>query len=271
MAYEPPQKDMENLPEETEPEKRYSSDWTRPDSSGTSGNVNSPKKADPGDYGTLPRSYLNVLTKSRPETYEAEIPNAGWGKTLLGVAIVTLVTFGIKILQAPFSSDALNRTREYLPTQGIDPNEDPWKTVLQVIEVLNHPLFALIVLVTFFAGASLLYVLARAVRDKEQGSEAGASFMTHAYLLSLSYTPLHTLIVLLNVFSLDQVTTCIVGLLTLGLTIYQIYNAGVSMQASQGLNAGKAQMVAFIPWVVGISLFICVAVLAAISVRSVLG
>ncbi|HKP54855.1 MAG TPA: hypothetical protein VJ183_19645 [Chloroflexia bacterium] len=268
MAYEPPQKDIENLPEDSEPENRYGPDSTRPDMSGTPGSAGSPKKADPGDYSTLPRSYLNVLTKSRPETYEAEIPNAGWGKTLLGVAIVTLVTFGIKIFQAPFSSDALNRTREYLPTQGLDPNEDPWKTILQVVEVLSHPLFALIVLFTFFAGAGLLYVLARAVRDKESGS--GASFMTHAYLLSLSYTPLHTLTTLLNTISLDMVTTCIVAILTLGLTIYQIYNAGVSMQASQGLSAGKAQMVAFIPWVVGIILFICGAVLVLMLLRSMI-
>lgn len=260
MAYEPPPQDKESLPEETGPADRYSSEAVRPRASA---DVPSPQKADPGDYATLPRSYLNVVTKSRPETYEAEMPGAGWGKTLLGVAIVTLVSFGIKIFLAPYTLAALEESKRYLASQGRDPNVDPLRTGFQWAEALTSPLMALLVPVTFFAGAGLLYALSRAVRDKAAGP--GASFMTHAYLLSLSYTPLHTLSSLLNIFSVFQAVSCIASIVALALTIYQLYNAGVSMQASQKLDAGKAQMVAFMPWVVGILLIVVISVLAVVS------
>jgi hypothetical protein len=268
MAYEPPQKDVENLPEDAEPEKRYSSDWTRPDASASPGNVSSPKKADPGDYGTLPRSYLNVLTKARAETYAEEIPNAGWGKTLLGVAIVTLVSFGMKIFLAPFTLESFKSSKDYLANNGQDPNVDPWKTLFQYGEASTNPLLAFLVPLTFFGGAALLYVLARAVRDKEAGRDEGQGFMVHAYLLSLSYAPLHTIAALLNALSLFPGVSCVGSILALALGLYQLYSAGLSMQASQKLDAGKAQMVAFVPWVLGIILFIVVAVLLAVSFGS---
>jgi hypothetical protein len=268
MAYEPPQTpagDADNLPEEESIEPRSSRELA-PGTPGLPSGAGAARKADPGDYGTLPRSYLNVLARSKPETYLAEMPNAGWGKTLLGVALVTLVSFGIKILLTSNTMAQVDEFKQSLARQGQDPTIEPWRTISQWWESSSSPLLALLVPLTFFGGAGLLYVLARAVRTKGVGE--GASFMTHAYLLSLSYTPLHLISTVANVFSLVPVASCLAALISLGATLYQLYNAGVSMQASQKLEPGKAQMVAFVPWIVGIILSIVVIVFVAISLGS---
>lgn len=266
MAYEPPQTpegDGDNLPEEESIAPRSS----REVAPGTPGGAGRTGKADPGDYSTLPRSYLSVLSRARPETYLAEMPNAGWGKTLVGVALVTVVSFGIKMLLTSNTLAQVEELKQSLARQGQDPTIEPWRTISQWWESSASPLLALLVPLTFFGGAGLLYVLARAVRTKGVGGE-GASFMTHAYLLSLSYTPLHLISTLANVFSLVPVASCLAALISLGATLYQLYSAGVSMQASQQLEPGKAQMVAFVPWIVGIILSIVVIVFAAISLGS---
>jgi hypothetical protein len=267
MAYEPPQTpegEGDNLPEEESIEPRSS----RNIAPGTPGGAGRSGKADPGDYSTLPRSYLSVLARPRPETYLAEMPNAGWGKTLLGVALVTLVTFGMKLLLMSNSVEQVNKFKDYLKTQGQEPTLEPWRTVVEWFEAYAGPLPSLVVPLTFFGGSALFYMLARAVRGKGDGMGQGASFMTHSYFLSLSYTPLHIITALVTVSALlpqELLISCLAFVILLGATLYQLYCAGVSMQASQKLTPGKAQMVAFLPWITWTGLLICVGVFAAIA------
>lgn len=253
MAYEPPQHDGDNLPERSNPSSN---------SYGAPKNAGDTIKTDPGDYSALPRSYLSVLSKSRPETYSAEIPNAGWGKTLLGLAIVTLVTFGMKIVLAPLTLENLDNLKKWLPTQGQDPNGGTWKMIIQAWEGSTSPLLALSVPITFFAGAWLLYAIAGWVRGKEESAVGG--FMTHCYLLSLGYTPLLTIITLVTGLLPLLIAGCIVLIIALAARIYQLYNAGLAIQASQRLTSGQAQMVSFMPWVVGILLGTFVVILFAV-------
>jgi len=262
MAYEPPPGDETDLPEVDDASEERS-----PKLPSETPSLSTLKKADPADYSTLPASYLNVLGKAKPETYEAEIPNAGWGKTLLGVAIVTVVSFGIKLILAPSTIASLDESRRYLASQGQDPNNEPWKSLLQTAEASTSPLLSLSVPVTFFAGAALLYFIAGIVRGKENRA-ASPSFMTHSYLLSLSYTPLLTLSAIVTLLSLVPVANCLGAIIGLGIHIYQIYNSGLAMQASFKLDGSKAQMVAFIPWLVGILLTIVITAVTFVSVMS---
>jgi hypothetical protein len=265
MAYEPPQGGTEDdLPEDNSPLSgdRYAAPSGGP---GSTGNV---KKADPGDYSTLPRSYLNVLTKASAETYSEEIPNAGWGKTLLGIAFVTLVTFGMKIVLSPITQQNMDNLRQKLAEGGQYADAEPWRTIFPVLDAFNSPLFALIVPITFIAGAALLYLFARVSRDKEAQGTNGADFMTHAYLLSLSYTPLRAIAALLGIFSLVPIVGFLASLVPIALFIFQLYSAGLSMQASQKLTPSKAQQVAFVPWIVGLALLICATVITLVTVLS---
>ncbi len=262
MAYEPPRESTEDeLPESIGLRgDRYGAPTGSPSNAGNA------KEANPGDYGTLPRSYLNVLTKARPETYSNEIPNASWGKTLIGLAVVTLVTFGMKIILAPSTTHNLDSLKQQLASQGAYADADPWKTFFAVLEAFSSPFVALLVPITFFAGAALLYSLARRSRNSDAGVTTGPSFMTHAYLFSLSYTPLRTVAALLNALSLVPVASCLGSLVTIGLFLFQLYSVGLSMQASQKLEPGKAQMIAFVPWIVGVLLAIFVSILVAVLV-----
>lgn len=257
MAYEPPKADSDNLPEGSgQPGDRYSA----------SKGAGSPRQADPSNYGTLPASYLTVLTRAKAETYGEEIPNAGWGKTLLGVAIVTLITFGMKLLLAPFTLDNLNKLKTTLASQGQYADTGALKTFFELSESSTSPLLALFVPLTFFGGAALLYVVARGARDKSTGSDTGVSFMTHAYLLSLSYAPLRSIAALAGAFALVPGVDCFGFLIPIGLGIYQLFNVGLSLQASQKLEPGKAQMVAFIPWILGVVLSIVLVILVAVLI-----
>jgi hypothetical protein len=263
MAYEPPRGGTEeDLPEDNSP---LSGDRYAAPSGGPT-NVGNVKKGDPGDYGTLPRSYLNVLTKASAQTYSEEIPNAGWGKILLGVAIVTLVTFGMKILLSPLTQRNMDDLKQKLAEGGQYAENEPWRTLFPLLDVANSPLFALIVPITFFFGAAILYFFSRIARDKEAADANSAGFKTHAYLLSLSYTPLRSLAALTGLLSLLPVVGLLGSLISLGLFLFQLYSAGLSMQASQKLAPGKAQQVAFVPWIVGLALLICATSIVLVTV-----
>jgi hypothetical protein len=84
-----------------------------------------------------------------------------------------------------------------------------------------------------------------------------SDFMTHSYLLSLSYTPLRIAAAVL------QIVPCVGAIAGIALYIYQLYSAGLAMQASQRMASGRAQLAAFLPAIVGI-LFTCLCVLLAI-------
>jgi site-specific recombinase len=111
----------------------------------------------------------------------------------------------------------------------------------------------------FFLGAGILWLAARMLGG------TGSDFMTHSYLLSLSYTPTRVLGALLGIIP-------IIGwLIGLALVIYQLYLAGLAMQASQRMQPGRAQMAAFLPAIIGVVLggLCCViafgAIVAALS------
>lgn len=270
MAYEPPQRDDRDLPQTDEPsDEQFSGRGSETPS------LSSVAKTDPSDYSTLPRAYTNALTRAKASTYEAEIPNAGWGKTLLGVAIVTVITFGVKMILAPSGAQSYEYAKEQLAKNGLFADQEPGRSLLQWIKFLNdfstNPLFALIVPVTFLLGAGLLYIFARMGRDLEETQSGGASFMTHAYLLSLSYTPIRSIAAVLNLFSLLSYVSCLAGIGVLGLFIFQLYSAGLAMQAAHRLEPGRAQVVAFLPAILGILLsivaVIAVAVIVVLAVR----
>lgn len=203
---------------------------------------------------TLLQSWIAAVTKPNVGTYESEIPKASWIKVLIGVGLVTIVTLIINLIFAGVASASFNQLRDQLRAQGTDLPFDPGMLAAGggIGGIIFTPL-------AFFLGAGLLYLLAKMFGGQ------GNDFMVHSYLLSLSYTPLRIVAALVNIVPI------IGGFISIALSLYQLYCAGVSMQASQRLAPGKAQLAAFLPTIVGFILICLCSLLAIFGLAAAIG
>jgi hypothetical protein len=193
------------------------------------------------DINSLFQSWLNALTKPNVTTYEAEIPRANWTSTLIGVAIVALVSAIMALLSAGAARAYMGWLTPYLEQQpGYDPSQLDW--VYGAGGGTGAVSSFIGVFITFFLGAGVLWLAARMLGG------TGSDFMTHSYLLSLSYTPTRVVASVLSIIPI------IGGIVSLVLFFYQLYLAGLAMQASQRMQPGRAQMAAFLPAIIGIVL-----------------
>jgi hypothetical protein len=211
----------------------------------------------------LLQSYLNAVTRPNVATYQAEFANASWLKVGIGIGIVTAVSVLTSLLTLAGSGSAsLDQSLQTLRDRGV--SESTIEFIRQFIAFFTRGggllLALLFTAVFFFLGAGVLYILARVLGGR------GTSFMTHAYLLSLSYVPIKVVSSLLGLLSTPTAGSglaCITGPLTLGLYLYMLYSAGLSMQVSQGLAPGRAQLAAFLPLILGF-LFLCLCIVGVV-------
>lgn len=192
----------------------------------------------PRPGGNLFASYFNAITRPIAETYQAEIPNASWGRVFIGLGITfvlsTLILLALSSLLLSQMRDQFDEmVRQGLYTQQLA--QDAMNVIGGIFGPVGVTLISLSTFVTFFLGAGVLYLLAKMFGGKGEG------FMTHCYLLSLSYTPTRVLNWLLAFIPCLGIITSIL------LPLYQVYCAGQSMRASQRLEPGKAMLAAFIP------------------------
>lgn len=225
-----------------------------------------PPGGNPSNIAHLPRSYLRAVLKPGVETYESEAPNASWLKVLLGIALLSLIGLILTLIGTASTSpkaimdETLRQMTEQrqpdVAIRWVQENRaelESWAglflTLLPFVALLQR-------FVTFFLGAGAQHIAARIA-----GGARGGSFMTHAYLASLSYVPIALAITIINLLGglggaqnpLGLLGACIV----LILFFYQIFCVGVSMQVSQRMEPGKAQLAAYLPLVLMIGLFLC--------------
>jgi hypothetical protein len=201
------------------------------------------------------RSYMNAITKPNISTYEMEIPRASWLRTWIGVIAVDIVSFVFGLIAAAIGSAAASAFLSQLSTQS---NYD-FSQYANFTRGYGAAFGGLIwTPIAFFIGAGILWLFARWFGG------TGSDFMTHSYLLSLSYTPLRIIAAVLNVIP-------VLNFLAFIPFLYQLYCAGLAMQASQRMQSGRAQLAAFLPLIIGIVLFglcICLAVLGLVAAFS---
>jgi hypothetical protein len=216
------------------------------------------------------QSYLNAITRPSPNTYAAELGNAAWLKVWIGVGVVALISLLGALLSAARAADStaqIDQTLQQLRDRGY--SEQTIQSIKQFAQFLINlsagggaigsvPW----TVVTFFLGAGVMFMVARVLGG------SGSGFMTHAYLLSLSYTPLKVILGILGLLvalagasSASLGLGCIAFLLNVLLYGYMIYSAGLSMQVSQRLPSGRAQLAAFAP-VLSLLVIACFACLA---------
>jgi len=196
------------------------------------------------------QSWMSALTKPSAATYEAEIPKASWLRTLIGVAVVTLVSFLINLIFAGLAANSMNTYLNQLHAQGVYSMD--WVANLGGGGGIVGAFLGLVFTACFFfLGAGILWLMARMFGG------TNSNFMTHAYLLSISYTPLRVIAAIANIIPL------VGGLISFAAFLYQLYSAGLAMQTSQRMQPGRAQLAAFLPLIVGIVLF-CLCIILTI-------
>ncbi|HEX8219537.1 MAG TPA: YIP1 family protein [Chloroflexia bacterium] len=197
-------------------------------------------------------SYLNAVTKPQAETYEAEIGNASWGRVFIGVGIVAALTVLIFLALGAYFISQVEVQLSQTPGYSAADIARVRDIVASILGPVGAVVIGLSTFISFFLGAGVLFLSAKMFGGRGEG------FMTHCYLLSLSYVPVKILTWLISF------VPCIGSIATLVLPFYQVYCAGQSMRASQRLEPGKAMLAAFVPMIVSV-LLICGCVVFAVA------
>lgn len=196
------------------------------------------------DFQALIQSYINAVTKPNAATYEAEIPKADWTKILIGVAAVTVVNALIALIGIGAGMAFMDQFQDQLGGQEVPVDVG----MLGAVGVIGAVWALILTPILFFAGAGILWLTAKMFGGQN------SDFMTHSYLLSLSYTPLRIAAGIIGIIPF------VGDLIALVLGLYQLYSAGLAMQASQRMAPGRAMLAAFLPAIVGIVLLcLCLA------------
>lgn len=219
------------------------------------------------NYGTPPpkapsnifASYLNAVTKPQAETYEAEIGNASWGRVFIGVGIVAVLSILIFLALGAYLISQVEVQLSQTPGYSAADIARARDIVASILGPVGAVVIGVVTFISFFLGAGVLFLTAKMFGGRGEG------FMTHCYLLSLSYVPVKILTWLL------AFVPCIGNIATLVLPFFQVYCAGQSMRASQRLEPGKAMLAAFIPMIVTVLLICGCTVLAITSALSQAG
>ncbi|HYO50767.1 MAG TPA: hypothetical protein VEW94_13025 [Chloroflexia bacterium] len=202
------------------------------------------------DINSLVQSYIRAVTKPNVATYEAEIPNANWTKTLIGVAAVAVISAIMAFLSGLVSGATNAAQMEQFRAQFGNANL-PFDPTLLMGGGATGLVGALITLVTtplfFLLGTGIQWGVSKMLGGQ---GERGGDFGTQAYLSSLSYTPLKIAVAILSIIP------CINLIGLIALSIYQIVCVGFSLQASQRQQGGKAMLAAFVPLILWV-LFVC--------------
>lgn len=206
------------------------------------GPVTRPEGAGAFDFQSLVQSWINAVTKPNVATFEAEIPRANWTSTLVGVGLVALVSALMALLSFGAGRAIMDQFAPIIQQQN--PDFDP-NTLTQFyggVGVGGAISSIIGTFIGFFLGAGVLWLFARMLGG------TGSDFMTHSYLLSLSYTPTRVIAAIIGIIPV------IGGLIGIVLFFYQLYLAGLAMQASQRMQPGRAMLAAFLPTILGIVL-----------------
>jgi hypothetical protein len=185
------------------------------------------------------RPYLRAITAPYPITYETELPNASWAKVLLAVAIAAGGALVQYLILVGAARADLDRLTQMLTAMGVD--AAPFITLYDLV-LAGGPIRAFVTpFITFPAGALFLMLMAKLFGGRGRSSNFLENVKQHCYLLSLVYAPLRLLILILAVIPLIGVG---LGVLVF---LYQVFCTGVTLQVSQGISSGKAQLAVFLP------------------------
>ncbi len=185
------------------------------------------------DFQDLMQGYMGAVTTPNTAFYESQIPKANVMKLLIGIGIMTLVSAIVAFITAGTAASGIASLGDMFQGQGFNTFDTRGFTAGSGVAAALMTI--VLVPLMFFIGSAIIYGLAKMLGGQ------GADFMTHSYLLSLSYVPLGV------VASVLSIIPGIGGLVGLVAMLYRQYSQGKSLEASQRMAPGRAQAAAFIP------------------------
>ncbi len=175
-------------------------------------NLTSDQKPSPN----LPQSYWRAVTQPNVETYQAEVPNASWGRLALSLSLLLIVNI---------VSELIERGGDY--------------SVISFLTTL------LILPIGFFGSALIMYGLGKLFHGKGATGKFSQDFMVYSYLLALIGVPFSILQSLLSFIpgvgggSRNFPGNC----LTLAISLYELYLTRQAIRVSQNLSKSSATWV----------------------------
>jgi len=192
----------------------------------------------------LPSQYLKVLTNPSAGTFAQEMGKASWNivwAQLIGYALISAIVSYVTSLILPS------------PFRTIDPVANPivalliqWGLTLGLVPL---------VIIGFFIGNGILYLIAKAFRGQ-------GTFLAQGYTNLLMAVPLGI------ISALASRVPLLGGLVAFGVLIYTIILRIFSIMAVHRLSGGKATVVVLLPIAVGAFLLV---LLVAIIVGIIIG
>jgi hypothetical protein len=206
------------------------------------------------DFQDLMQGYMGAVTTPNTAFYESQIPKSNVIKILIGLGIVIVAEIIVGLIGAGAAAAQMAAYGDQLRNLPFDP------TLLAGGGGIAGALFSIVTVpLFFFIGSAIVYGLAKMLGGQ------GADFMTHSYLLSLSYVPLGI------VASVLGIIPGIGPLVALVAVLYRQYSQGKSLEASQRMAPGKAQAAAFIPIGIALLLVCLCIILATLGLMAALG
>lgn len=225
-----------------------------------------PTGSEPFNIQQLLQGWIGAVTRPSFQFFQSQLPRASWLAILVGLATVVIVRLVLGLLTAGAYADLAARNadqaRRQLQGSGLSSSSLPGLDLNLVSgsgligafsQIITTPL-------GFFIGAGILY-LSVGIFGGRRGD-----FMVHTYFLSLSWVPTRLLMTVVNLGDLaGTVLALVVSLLLLAILLYQAYCAGKSFEVAHGMEPGKAQQAAFVPFGIGI-LVLCLCIVVGVVV-----
>lgn len=210
------------------------------------------------NFQGLIQSWMGAVTRPSTAFYEGEIPKANWMSVLVGLTAVVVVRILISIITAPAAAERARESAAQLQQAFGGSSFDTSAFTGGSTSVAGSFWTIIWTPLLFFIGAGILFLTAKMFGGQ------GGNFLTHCYLLSLSWVPTRLLGAVLGIGSaLSSGLSLIVLLLLLLVYLYQLYSVGKALEASQRMVPGRAQLAAFLP-TIGLLVLLCLCVIAGL-------
>jgi hypothetical protein len=181
------------------------------------------------DFKAFAQACIKSLTSPVSSTYQAEASNASWLRILLGLAVIGILAAIVVPLRINSTIGSFFSGTSLVSFSGL-----PFSAIIGLAIVAIIGVFS-----CFFVGASLLLLMSLLLGGKGEGRD----YLTHCYLLVLSYVPIRIVaMLLLLVVPIGSIQ------LVWWLQIFvQLFFASIAIQVAHLMDPNKAKIAAFVP------------------------
>lgn len=195
----------------------------------------------------LPHQYVRVLTKPSEERFEKELYKASWAISIVQLLIMIVVGIILGIIRSSLSHTAADTYGTNSTSIGM--SQQAFYRLLIFPSIGAAFLEIIVVLIVFFIGVSIQFLLAKAFSGY-------GTFQTQGYATLLYMVPISiissTLSLLRGIPVAGTIIVDLIGLLGLYITVLNIFQ----IMATHHLSGGKATAVVLLSHVISLVLLL---------------